>query len=186
MSDTVTRDRIALAVAGDREAFGELYRVYAPTVRTFIRGRLHNRDLVEDLTSETFLRALRYIGRFTWTGTDIGAWLVTIARHLLVDYIRSSRRSEQLMPTWMAIDLVDDDPAVDPERGVERSEAARVVHRALHNLRSPGQAKCLSLRFLDGLSVAEAAAEMGLGANACKALQHRAIRAAQRYVDPPS
>ncbi len=67
---------VAAVQAGDREAFGRLYERYLPQVRGFVRRRVWDAGLVEDLTSETFLRALRRIDTLTERRADPGAWLV--------------------------------------------------------------------------------------------------------------
>src|SRR6185312_1266836 len=59
---------------GDPEAFGALYDRYVDLVYRYVYYRVGTRALAEDLTSETFLRALRRITSFTWQGRDIGAW----------------------------------------------------------------------------------------------------------------
>lgn len=79
------------AQAGEADAFGRLYDQYSDTVYRYIYYRVGGKATAEDLTSETFLRALRRIGTFTWQGRDFGAWLVTIARNLVADHFKSSR-----------------------------------------------------------------------------------------------
>ncbi len=74
------------AQAGEAEAFGRLYDQYSDTVYRYIYYRVGGKATAEDLTSETFLRALRRISTFTWQGRDFGAWLVTIARNLVADH----------------------------------------------------------------------------------------------------
>ncbi|MGH3744552.1 MAG: sigma-70 family RNA polymerase sigma factor, partial [Mycobacteriales bacterium] len=82
---------VARAQAGDAEAFGEIYDRYVDLIYRYIYYRVGSKQLAEDLTSETFLRALRRIGSFTWQGRDVGAWFVTIARNLVTDHYKSSR-----------------------------------------------------------------------------------------------
>ena len=77
------------AQEGSADAFGELYRIYCDTVFRYIYYRVSTRALAEDLTSETFVRALRRITTFSWQGRDFGAWLVTIARNLVADHFKS-------------------------------------------------------------------------------------------------
>lgn len=84
-------DLVERAQAGEAEAFGRLYDQYSDTVYRYIYYRVGGKATAEDLTSETFLRALRRIGTFTWQGRDFGAWLVTIARNLVADHFKSSR-----------------------------------------------------------------------------------------------
>lgn len=76
---------------GDAEAFGSLYDHYVELVYRYIYYRVGTHSLTEDLTSETFLRALRRICDFHWQGKDFGAWLVTIARNLVADHFKSGR-----------------------------------------------------------------------------------------------
>lgn len=84
-------DLVERAQAGESDAFGRLYDQYSDTVYRYIYYRVGGKATAEDLTSETFLRALRRIGTFTWQGRDFGAWLVTIARNLVADHFKSSR-----------------------------------------------------------------------------------------------
>src|SRR4051794_3775262 len=78
------RDLVLRARSGETEAFGALYDHYVDLVYRYIYYRVGTHALAEDLTSETFLRALRRINMFTWQGKDFGAWLVTIARNLIL------------------------------------------------------------------------------------------------------
>ncbi len=99
------RDLVLRATAGEADAFGALYDHYVDLVYRYVYYRVGAHALAEDLTSETFLRALRRVGLFTWQGKDFGAWLVTIARNLVLDHFKSSRyRLEVCTP-----DLLDSD-----------------------------------------------------------------------------
>ena len=79
------------AQAGDMAAYGELFELYFDMVFRFVLFRTGDRALAEDLTSETFVRALRRISSVSYQGRDIGAWFVTIARNLIFDHVKSSR-----------------------------------------------------------------------------------------------
>ena len=82
---------VELARAGDKEAFGLLYDHYQASVYRFLYYRTRSRTLAEDLTSETFFRALRSMNSFRWQGKDFGAWLMTIARNLTMDHFKAGR-----------------------------------------------------------------------------------------------
>ena len=138
----------------------------------YIYYRTGNRSLAEDFTSETFLRALRRIGSFTWTGRDIGAWFVTIARNIVLDHLKSSRHRLEITTA----DMLDEDRAEDgPEDAVLDRVTNAELLRCVRML-NPEQQECIVLRFLHGLSVAETASIMGKNDGAIKALQHRAVR----------
>ncbi len=169
---------VELAQEGDGEAFGQLYDAYSDTVYRYIYYRVSNRSLAEDLTSETFLRALRRIGTFTWQGRDFGAWLVTIARNLVADHFKSSRYRLEV-PTGEMLD--SDQTEASPEDSVLAYLSNKALLDAVCQLNSQQQ-ECVTLRFLHGLSVAETAKIMGKNDGAIKTLQYRAIRTLARLL----
>ncbi|TQM77379.1 sigma-70 family RNA polymerase sigma factor [Thermopolyspora flexuosa] len=175
----ISRLRILVlrAKMGDAEAFGTLYDRYLDLVYRYIYFRVGSHALAEDLTSETFLRALRGIGDFTWQGRDFGAWLVTIARNLVADHFKSGRHRLEVS-TAEVLDTPLDGPHI-PENAVVRNMINERVLRAVREL-GPEQQECIVLRFLHGMSLAETALIMGKNSGAIKALQFRAIRALGR------
>jgi RNA polymerase sigma-70 factor, ECF subfamily len=169
---------VKLAQDGDGEAFGQLYDAYSDTVFRYVYYRVSNRQLAEDITSETFLRALRRIGTFTWQGRDFGAWLVTIARNLVADHFKSSRYRLEV-PTGEMMD--SNETECSPEDSVLSYLSNRALLDAVCQLNSQQQ-ECVTLRFLHGLSVAETAKIMGKNDGAIKTLQYRAIRTLARLL----
>lgn len=170
------------AQAGEAEAFGQIYDRYVDTVFRFIYFRVGNRQLAEDLTSDTFLRALKRIGSFTWQGRDLGAWLVTIARNLVADHFKSGRyRLEVTTGDVLDADREDRGPEGSPEAAVVNHITNVALLSAVKQL-NPEQQECIVLRFLQGFSVAETAQAMGKNEGAIKALQYRAVRALARLL----
>ena len=163
---------VEAAQGGDMAAFGELFDQYVDMVFRFALARVGDRAQAEDIASETFVRALRRIGSVTYQGRDIGAWFVTIARNLILDHVKSSRyRLEQTTG-----EIAEHSPITHgPEQEVLDGAAHDEVLRGLRRL-TRGQQECLTLRFLQGLSVAETAVLMGRSAGAVKSLQHGAVR----------
>ena len=167
---------------GEVEAFGLIYDRYMDTVFRFIYFRVGNRQLAEDLTSDTFLRALKRIGSFTWQGRDLGAWLVTIARNLVADHFKSGRyRLEVTTGDVLDADREDRGPEGSPEAAVVDHITNVTLLSAVKQL-NPEQQECIVLRFLQGFSVAETAQSMGKNEGAIKALQYRAVRALARLL----
>jgi len=170
------------AQSGDAEAFGEIYDRYVDTVFRFVYFRVGNRQLAEDLTADTFLRALKRIGSFTWQGRDLGAWLVTIARNLVADHFKSGRyRLEITTSDVLDADREDRGPEGSPEAAVVNHITNVALLAAVKQL-NPEQQECIILRFLQGFSVAETAQAMGKNEGAIKALQYRAVRALARLL----
>jgi RNA polymerase sigma-70 factor, ECF subfamily len=160
------------AQAGDMSAFSELFDRYYDVVYRYVLFRMNDRTLAEDITQETFLRALRRIASVTYQGRDIGAWFVTIARNLIFDHVKSSRYRLESTTS----DIVELSPSTHgPEQQVLDMATNEELLRCVRKLNADQQ-ECISLRFLQGLSVAETAKIMDRNEGAVKALQHRAVR----------
>jgi RNA polymerase sigma-70 factor (ECF subfamily) len=80
-----------------------LARVYG-----FFAYRLTSRDDAEDLTQQTFERALRAWDRFDPTRAAVATWLIAIARNLLIDHYRAAAPQGSILP------LEQVDPVVLP------------------------------------------------------------------------
>jgi RNA polymerase sigma-70 factor (ECF subfamily) len=168
--------------AGEDVAFGEIYDRYVDTVFRFVYFRVGNRQVAEDLTSDTFLNAFRRINSFTYQGSDLGAWLVTIARNLVADHFKSKRYKLEVSTG----DVIDDNcedrgPEGNPESTVIGHITNVALLTAVQQL-GPEQQECIVLRFLRGLTVAETAQTMGKNVGSVKALQYRATRALARLL----
>ena len=174
------RDVVLRARDGESDAFGVLYDRYVDLVYRFVYYRVGTHALAEDLTSETFLRALRRMSLFTWQGKDFGAWLVTIARNIVLDHFKSSRYRLEICTAEM---LETDRWEEGPEGAVLDSFTHRALFSAVRQLGSE-QRECVVLRFLHGLSVAETAEVMGKNTGAIKALQYRATKSLARIFPP--
>jgi RNA polymerase sigma-70 factor (TIGR02952 family) len=163
---------VRAAQAGDAEAFGRLYDHYVTMIHRYVYHRVGDRAMAEDVTSETFVRALRRIDSLSFQGRDVGAWLVTIARNIIRDHVKSSRYRLEVTTA----DMRDADRATDgPEDAVVQHLTNEQLLICVQQLNAEQQ-ECIVLRFLHGLSVAETAAIMGKKDGAIKALQHRAVR----------
>jgi RNA polymerase sigma-70 factor, ECF subfamily len=163
---------VELARKGDSEAFGLLYDHYHGAVYRFLFYRTRSVQLAEDLTSETFFRALRSMTGFRWQGKDFGAWLMTIARNLATDHFKAGRTRLELTTE----DMGQHDDATDgPESAVLAGLTNEILLEALAKLPDE-QRDCVVMRFLQGMSIAETAAVLGRSDGAIKQLQLRGIR----------
>ena len=169
---------VARAQSGDAEAYGRIYELNVDSVYRFVHSRVGDRQLAEDLTSETFLRGLRRIDSFSWQGRDMVAWFITIARNLILDHVKSART--RLETTTSEMWDADEALAGVDESVIERDRAERLM-AALAQLK-PEQAECLSLRFLHERNLAETAEILGRTEGAVKQLQLRAVRALRELI----
>lgn len=181
-------DLVHAAQEGDSSAFGALYDRYVDTVYRYVLFRLGDRELAEDITSETFLRALRRITSVSYQGRDVGAWFITIARNIVLDHVKSSRYkleivtdevSEAGTPPFAGHSGTQDGPE---QRAL--AEATRTaLLRCIADL-GDDQRECIVLRFIQGLSLTETAEIMHRNEGAIKALQHRAVRKLAQLLPP--
>ena len=163
---------VKAAQSGDMGAFGDLFDRYYDVVFRYVLFRMGDRTLAEDITQETFVRALRRITSVSYQGRDIGAWFVTIARNLIFDHVKSSRYRLESSTS----DIVELSPSTGgPEQQVLEGATNDELLRCVRKLNADQQ-ECIQLRFLQGLSVAETARIMDRNEGAVKALQHRAVR----------
>ncbi len=163
---------VELARGGDKDAFGMLYDHYHVSVYRFVYYRVGSVQLAEDLTGETFFRALRSMNGFRWQGRDFGAWLMTIARNLTTDHFKSGRtRLEQTTEDMSTLDTHTE----GPESAVLAHLTNEALLTALREL-PQDQQDCLVMRFLQGMTIAETADVLERSAGAVKQLQLRAVR----------
>ena len=161
------------AQRGDTSAFAQLYDRTVDGIYRYLLVRSGSRELAEDLTSETFLRALRGITSVTYQGRHVSAWLITIARNLLLDHVKSSRHRREVTTAEPDTTLPLAEPSAE-----QQVIASLVTDTLLLSINQLGedQRECVILRFLVGMSVSEAAESMNRTTGAVKMLQHRAVQ----------
>src|SRR5262245_40482659 len=120
--------------------FVSVYDEHVWGVYGFLAYRLRSRADAEDLTQQTFERALRAWGRYDASRGSVGTWLIAIARNLLVDHLRANRSASQ-----RPLDDVDESALVAaadrPDLGL-----ASELERALSRL-GDREREIIALRF---------------------------------------
>jgi RNA polymerase sigma-70 factor (ECF subfamily) len=165
---------IRLAQQGEKVAIAALYRDHVDAVYRYIRMRVCDDQVAEDLTAQVFLKVLEGLPHYQITDRPFRAWLYRIAYARTVDYFRrQSRRQEVILPETLAAD--------GPQPG-ERLEAEAAWERAVNLIAqlTDDQQDVLVLRFVGELSLADVAGTLGRSFGAVKALQHRALATVSR------
>lgn len=163
--------RIADVQRGDMEKFGTVYERYAPSLFKHFLAMKFDFATAEDLTSETFVRALYAIDSVSNRGNDLWAWLVTIARNLAKDYVRAARTRCEIVSGEMSVYAKSTVDA--PDSRIAAIEELDQVAEWLRNLPTE-QRRCVLLRRVLDLTVSETAARMNRSNVAVRALLHRA------------
>ncbi len=154
----------------DPQAFGELYRRYVKRIYNYHYRHTGNRADAEDLTSQTFHRALRYLGRYRHRGT-FQAWLFKIAHNLMANHHRDRGRHPQV--AMDAVASPESGWGKPGERLSLREEEAHLL-RVIGTLSEERQA-LIGLKFVEELSNAEIAQVLGRTEGAVKALYYRTL-----------
>lgn len=160
------------------EAFGELYRRYVARIYRYHYRYVGNHAEAEDLTSRTFLQALRAIHRYQAQGGTFQAWLFRIAHNLMANFYRHQSRHPS-----MALELLPVSPSQEMDL-TERLESAEVRRRLLTIIEQlPEERKTLILlKFTEQMSNAEIAVVLGKTEGAIKALYNRTLASLRRVM----
>ncbi len=111
--------------------FDSIYRSYFRDVFLYLRALSANEDIAEEMTQETFVKALKSIDKFDGS-KDIRAWLFTIARNTYYTWCRRQK--------IYAGEEMTEDAAMVQSDFTERfadEESAFLIHQFLHNMEDP-------------------------------------------------
>ena len=157
----------------------ELYRIYFRDVYLFLRGLTRSEPLAEELTQETFFKALdglkQYDGR-----QDVRAWLFTVARNAYYDHCRKARHTA---PLDNAAQNAADTPYI--AQLLVDKDAAFTVHQYLHALEEPYK-EVFSLRVFGELSFENIGAIFGHNAAWARVTYYRAKSKIQQKLEAES
>ncbi|GGV47973.1 RNA polymerase sigma factor [Streptomyces griseoflavus] len=164
----------AVAADGDRRAFEELYRRYAPWLTARMRSRCADAGIVDDVVQETFLAVWRGTARYReeTAGADAAGWLWRIASRRLVDALRGAGARGRLRQALARLRYRDEASAEERVlAGVEHGDLAGALVRLSPELRAVLQAT-----VVDGLTTREAAVLLGIPPGTVKTRAMRARR----------
>lgn len=175
----IDRDLARRVAGGDRQAFDEFFREYFPRLYRFALSRSDNDpELAEELVQRTMCVVVRKMGSYRGEAL-LFTWLCQICRNELAAVFRQ-RGIESL-----AAVPIEDHPAVQaalesmgrdefrPESAQRRDEIAAFVRATLDYLPA-NYAIALEMKYIEGSSVAEIAARLGVGDKAAESILSRA------------
>jgi len=156
---TETTEAVARARAGDADAWGELYRNFAPAIFRFCRRALPTREDAEDATMEIFMKLRDKLSQYDET-RSFSAWLYRVAANHCWDILRR-RKIRQDKETEDVEDVPLEHP--DPnqlDKLIEQKTSEEVRH-ALQKLGARAR-MALVLRYYSDMSYDEIADELGV------------------------
>jgi len=163
---------LAEGPGSSREVFAGLYEQYMPGVYRYINYRVSNVHLAEDLTSAVFEKALAGFKRFQSDRASFFTWLMSIARHIVIDhYRRMSRRKN--MPLEEASEILSDNASPEQE-AVKREELQR-LRFCLSGL-SQQEQEIISCKFGAEMNNRQVAGMLSLSESNVGTILFRAVR----------
>lgn len=173
------RELILEAQRGDREAFGEIVRLYQARLRAFAARSVHRPEDVFDIVQDAFLDALRNLHRFD-PAQEIGPWLRAVCRNRMLNFFRARR-----VRLGAAVALVEqalEERWVENEAALgEPSDEVRALQKCVDRLDAP-QRELLDLRYRRNIPVNDLARRLRRSAAALSMTLFRIRAALQKCV----
>ena len=160
-------------VRSTREVFAELYEEYLPKVFRYVRYRVNDLQVAEDLTSGVFEKALTSFSKFSSDKASFSTWIFTIARNTVIDHYRVRGRRQMVSLDEAAIEVPSSE--LRPEEAVEKQEERERLRACLSEL-SREEQEIVSLKFGSGLNNRQIARTTGLSESNVGTKLYRAVR----------
>ncbi|WP_303982618.1 sigma-70 family RNA polymerase sigma factor [Dongia mobilis] len=179
-SERMTQLLSVMKAAPDEVAFAELFRFYAPRLKSYMRKLGAAEDIAEELAQEAMAMVWRKAHLFDSDKAGAGTWIFAIARNLRIDAFRRQKRPEVELddPT-----LMPDDP-LSPEAELDYGQQARAVRAALATLPSE-QATIVHLSFFEDKPHAEIAEQLGIPLGTVKSRMRLAFQRFRKALGEP-
>lgn len=162
-------------IGTDTEIFEAFYREHVEDLQRFIARRVGERERAADLTAEIFLAAIESADDYRPGRGTPRAWLYGIARVVIANDARRRDAERQREDRWRGSALLDSDDAARIDARLDAASRSRDLYAAMDRLPEAERA-VLELVALDELTVAEAAAAIGLRPVTARVRLHRARR----------
>lgn len=159
----------------DPELFEVFYREHIEDLQRFVARRVGDRERAADLTAEIFLAAIDSSHRYRPRRGTPKAWLYGIARALVANDRRRRGRERAREERFRGSALLDEEDAAGMDARIDAAAQARRLYAAMDRLPEAERA-VLELVAIDELTVAEAAAAVGVRAGTARVRLYRARR----------
>jgi len=163
------------------DAFAELYDQYYPKIFSYILRRTANLEAAQDITSETFLKALNKLWQFRWRNVPFSSWLYRIATNEINQYFRKTEYKKSISMEELQEQGFELISPYDPESElIEAQEKLKQYQDFLEIqekiVRLPAKyQEVIALRFFEQKQIKEIAEILGKKEGTVKSLLHRAV-----------
>jgi len=169
--------KLVAAAQADPDEFRHLFNHYHDMIFNYILRRTANAVVTQDITANTFLKALDNLQKFRWKGVSFAAWLYRIATNEINLNYRGQHRIVRLsdeVASKTVAEKTADHALLQAEEEVIRNEKFRRMHHALSQLDMKYQS-VLSLKYFENKSTKEIAEILDMAENTVKTHTRRGL-----------
>jgi len=173
----------------DPEAFGRLYDQNYSAILNYCMRRTGNIELAQDITAETFVKALKNISHFEWRDVSFSSWLYRIAGNELISYFRKKSHKS------VSLDYLSESHGLEPvstqdlelefitaQEKLERHKEFLAIREQIDKLDQKYQ-DVISLRYFADRSIQEIAGILGKPEGTVKSLLHRGLEKLKNHAN---
>lgn len=163
------------------DAFAKLYDQYYPKIFGYILRRTANLEAAQDITSETFFKALRKLWQFQWRNISFSSWLYKIAANEINQYFRKAEYKKSISLEELQEQGFEPTSPNDPESELIEAQEKLEQHRdfleiQVKIIRLPAKYQdVIALRFFEHKQINEISEILGKKEGTVKSLLHRAV-----------
>lgn len=170
-------------IGNDPDVFADFYVEHLELVQRFVARRVSDPHLAADLTAEVFLGAIDSARSYRPDRGTPAAWLIGVARNVINAEFRRMARERAIARRISGRRLLDSDSLAAIEARIDAERETRRLYEALATL-SPKDRALMELVAVDGLSVSEAAAVLGVKPGTARVRLHRSRARVQSHLLP--
>jgi RNA polymerase sigma-70 factor (ECF subfamily) len=164
--------------------FDELYDKYHKDLFQFIIYMVKDRDLAEDLVQDVYIKVIKSYHSFDGRSSE-KTWLFSIARHVTIDYFRKQKRKRNRILEFFDWgdkgENIQDLEAL-PEEIVIQNAEMKAVYKALDKC-TVDQKSVIIFRYIQGMSIQEAADILNWTESKVKTTQHRGMKVLREILE---
>ena len=155
----------------------ELYKQYYKLVLNFIMQMLHNIEVAEELTNDTFIKACQNMDKFNPEKSSKKTWLCTIAKRLVIDFVRKDDSDKYINVSNFVDESGNEkiqlkDNCNNSDEDLENKELLEAVHKAMAQLK-PKYQKIATMFFIEDRPYPEIAEALEMPVGSVKGMVFR-------------
>jgi len=180
------------------EAFAKLYDKYYLQIFGYILKRVADLEVAQDITSETFFKALKNLWKFRWKNISISSWLYRIANNEIANYFRKNKRYSVSLDEVLEKDfysaskfLVQGEPValhnpetefIEAQEKLKKHQDFLEIQEKISQLPIKYQ-EVITLRFFEKKKIKEIAEILGKKEGTIKSLLHRGLEKLKNLIE---